>query len=155
MGKVDIKIALIGVLKSIYLKCEQDSYIMGLRNYSDDVVEHGVPYGYLRKAVSSGVIKPLSSARKNMRYAWKETKQPTEADYERIAQKIINYSPTQKEKAFEALNIGIHRNEEQIQPTKETKPKTTNYVVALTLILQRWNVSEDDIPKIIEEIISI
>lgn len=162
MYKNNVKIVLEEVIRKMIFDYKKDGYIYSLRQYSDEQGNtDGVPYGYLRKMVDSGVLVYLKGGKKNMQYKWNESLDPTEDELKFIANKIINYSKQNTTELplshfhrglspKEAMGIGLHSSD----ISKEDK-HSLPFILSLYEVLKKHEIPKEKIEIIIKDIQNI
>ena len=149
------KVQLIQTLEQILRDWNELGHIKSLINYCNNSTEF--PYSQLRKMEKMGLIRSLSSSKRNKTYEWLGDAHP---NLENIAQSIINYTGVNP--YLEKMGIGlshIQKNDPNYEPDViKTESKTqdlTKLTIKIALILQKNDVSEDKIESITASILSL
>lgn len=152
---LNTKIQLIQTLELMINDWTKNGVIQSLITYCNNSTEF--PYSQLRKMEKMGLIRSLSSSKRNKTYEWLGDAHP---NLENIAQSIINYTGVNP--YFEKMGIGlshIQKNDPNYEPDViKTESKTqdlTKLTIKIALILQKNDVSEDKIESITASILSL
>lgn len=152
---LNTKIQLIQTLELMINDWTKNGVIQSLITYCNNSTEF--PYSQLRKMEKMGLIRSLSSSKRNKTYEWLGDAHP---NLENIAQSIINYTGVNP--YFEKMGIGlshIQKNDPNHEPDFiKTESKTqdlTKLTIKIALILQKNGVSEEKIEPITASILSL
>lgn len=152
---LNTKIQLIQTLELMINDWTKNGVIQSLITYCNNSTEF--PYSQLRKMEKMGLIRSLSSSKRNKTYEWLGDAHP---NLENIAQSIINYTGVNP--YFEKMGIGlshIQKNDPNYEPDFiKTESKTqdlTKLTIKIALILQKNGVSEEKIEPITASILSL
>ncbi len=170
------KIQLIQTLERIINDWLKDGVIQSLITYCNNSTEF--PYSQLRKMEKMGIIRSLSSSKRNKTYEWLGEDHP---NLEHIAQSIINFTgkqqqhqqpqisqpslSTYKTGRTELIKLGVGMSALQNFETNGKDPVAietesqhqdlTKLTIKIALILQKNGVSEDKMEPITASILSL
>lgn len=165
------KTQLIQTLQIMINEWLNNGVIQSLIHYCNNSTEF--PYSQLRKMEKMGLIRSLSSSKRNKTYEWLGEAHP---NLEHIAQSIINFTGKQQQRtqpslmtfktgdtAFKKLGIGmstlkkdeIETGEPDDLQTESKSQDLTKLTIKIAFILQKNGVSEDKIEPITASILSL
>lgn len=163
------KIQLIQTLELMINDWTKDGVIQSLITYCNNTTEF--PYSQLRKMEKMGLIRSLSSSKRNKTYEWLGDAHP---NLEIIAQSIINYTGEKSNQPslmtfktgktpYEKLGIGMSslrkyktdNSEPEDLQTESQSQDLTKLTIKIALILQKNGVPEDKIEPITASILSL
>lgn len=128
---MEIRNQLVIVLQSIFEDYKKEGVIYTLSNYESPVLTRT----YLRKLADLGIIRRLTTSKKNMQYEWNSGAEP---DFLELANLIL---------------VG-----DKTKPEVKDSLRSKNYSQDLTkviMLLTKSGISEDKIPELAQEIMKI